>query len=194
MRKSKTPSPPAPFVYLRDVLPELAKSLSLDLRKIGERALAEQVSDLKIYGRCCNSFPCGRFYCVPQEERQEPYRRGLTRNVGLELIVAKDKIVEIETLLPEVDAVLQRVFPNAENDDQETILLKVEPDSLRRSGMGTISGRIYLQTDAGGFPEVGWDDIVVPVLCALAQCRQRCISWEQSPSGSLHGRAIPCGT
>jgi hypothetical protein len=84
----------------------------------------------------------------------------------LELIVAKDQIVEVNTLLPEVDAVLRRIFPNAEDVDQEAILLRVDPDSLRRSRIGTISGRIYLQTNAGGFPEAGWDDIVVPVLCA----------------------------
>ncbi|HXJ40167.1 MAG TPA: hypothetical protein VNH18_12890 [Bryobacteraceae bacterium] len=80
--------------------------------------------------------------------------------------MAKGKIVEVNTLLPEVDAILQGVFPNAENDNQDAILLRVDPESLQRSRMGTISGQVYLQTDAGGFPEVGWDDIVVPVLYA----------------------------
>ena len=46
------------------------------------------------------------------------------------------------------------------------VLLKVEPDSLRRTGKGTISGRVYLQTNKGGFPGVDWSDIVVAVLCA----------------------------
>jgi hypothetical protein len=92
------------------------------------------------------------------------YRKGLTRNVGLELIVAKGKFVEVNTLIPEVDRILQGVFPIAENDD--AILLRVDPESLRRSRTGTISGQVYLQTDAGSFPELGWDDIVVPVLCA----------------------------
>jgi len=56
-----------------------------------------------------------------------------------------------------------------------TILLKVEPDSLRRTGRRTISGRIYLQTNTGGSPQVGWSDIVVPVhplaCCAATQKR-----------------------
>lgn len=115
MRKSKRPSPPAQFVNLRDVLPELVGILRADLRKIGERTLAEQIPDLRIYGRCCNASPCGRFYCLPRYERRELYRKRLTRNIGLELIVAKGKIVEIETLLPEVDTVLRQIFPDPED-------------------------------------------------------------------------------
>ena len=118
MRKSRRPSPPARFVYLRDVFPELAKGLRADLRKMGERTLAEEIPGLRIYGRCCNSSPCGRFYCLPQEERRELYKKRLTRNIGLELIVAKGKIVEVETLLAEVDAVLSEIFPDPENDYQ----------------------------------------------------------------------------
>jgi hypothetical protein len=47
-----------------------------------------------------------------------------------------------------------------------SIVLKVEPATLHRTGLGTICGRIYLQTNAGGFPAVGWSDIIVPVLSA----------------------------
>ena len=118
MRKSKRPPPPAQFVYLREVLPELAKVLRADLRRIGERALAEQIPDLKIYGRCCNAPPCGRFYCVPEKERRELHGKGLTRNVGLDLTVAKGKIIEVETLLPEVDAVLRQIFPDPVSEDR----------------------------------------------------------------------------
>jgi hypothetical protein len=46
------------------------------------------------------------------------------------------------------------------------VSLKVEPASLNRSRLGTISGRIYLQTGTGGFPSAGWSDIVLPMLCA----------------------------
>jgi hypothetical protein len=116
MRKSKSPPPPAPFVYIRDVLPELVRVLRADLRKIGERTLAEQIPDLRIYGRCCNASPCGRFYCLPQGERRELYRKRLTRNVG-DLTVAEGMIVEVETLLPEVDAILSTIFPDPENAD-----------------------------------------------------------------------------
>lgn len=73
--------------------------------------------DLRIYARCCNCSPCGRFYCLPREERREVYRKGLTYNVGLELTVAKGKIVTVETLLPEVDSVLRRIFPDPEYPD-----------------------------------------------------------------------------
>jgi hypothetical protein len=81
------------------------------------KELADEVADLRVYGRCCNASPCGRFYCVPREERRELHRRGLTRNVGLELTVAKGKIVEVETCSPDVDAALQLVFPDPEYDN-----------------------------------------------------------------------------
>jgi hypothetical protein len=114
MRKSTVPQPHPPFVYLRDVLPSLAINLLADLRKLGERDLSEQISELRIYGRCCDASPCGRFYCLPTDERRELHRRKLTRTVGLEYTVANGRIVEVETLSPEVDAALKAVFPVAD--------------------------------------------------------------------------------
>lgn len=115
MRKSKRPPPPAEFVFLRDVLPDLARVLRDQLRKSGERDLAEQIQELRIYGRCCDATPCGRFYCLPKEERRRLQREGRVRSVGGgEIYAANSGIVEIETLLPEVDEVLRRVFPEAE--------------------------------------------------------------------------------
>lgn len=114
MRKSKTPQPHPLFVYLRDVLPSLAADLRADLRRIGERDLSEQITELRIYGRCCDASPCGRLYCLPRDERQELYRLKRTRNIGLEYTVADGRIVEVETLSPEVDAVLKSVFPIAD--------------------------------------------------------------------------------
>src|SRR5437868_3802384 len=110
MRKSQAPQCAPRFVYLGDVLPSLVVALRADLRKIGERELAEQVKDLRIYGRCCDVSPCGRFYCLPKDERRELYRRKQTRNVGMEYVVANGKILEVETLLPEVDTVLRSIF------------------------------------------------------------------------------------
>ena len=45
-------------------------------------------------------------------------------------------------------------------------MLKVEPDTLQQTKLGTISGRIYLQSPTGGFPALGWTDLIIPVLCA----------------------------
>jgi hypothetical protein len=109
MRKAKTPPPPAPFVWLRDVLPDIAKALRADLRQIGQKGLVAQVRDLRIYDRCrCGSVPCGTFYCVPQAELRELGRQAV--DVG-DVSVAKGRIVRVETLSPEVDAVLRRMFP-----------------------------------------------------------------------------------
>jgi hypothetical protein len=44
--------------------------------------------------------------------------------------------------------------------------LEVEPESLQKSRLGTVSGRIYIETDEGGFPGLGWNDVILPVLCA----------------------------
>jgi hypothetical protein len=99
------------------VLPDLAKWLRAYLRKMGEKELADGVPELRVYGRCCDASPCGRFYCLPKNERSELPRRGLTCNVGLELTVAKGRIVEVETCSPEVDAALKLVFPIPEYDN-----------------------------------------------------------------------------
>lgn len=115
MRTSKSPQQEPPFVYLRDVLPDLVDLLRLDLLRIGERTLAGQIKDLRIYGRCCDASPCGRFYCLPMEERRELYRRKQSRTVGMEYTVANGKIVEVETLSPEVDLVLRSLFPEPED-------------------------------------------------------------------------------
>src|SRR5690242_6437873 len=101
VRKSK-PSPPrippAPefFVYLRDVLPSFADDLKVMLRKTGDRDLAAKIDDLRIYGRCCDRRLCGRFYCLPREEREELYRRKQTHMRG-DFILAGGEILEVET-------------------------------------------------------------------------------------------------
>jgi hypothetical protein len=102
--------PPAPFVFVRDALPHLVKPLEANLRKMGHRQLAAQVHDLRIYGRCpCRAPNCGTFYCVPPDE----YKRlaGLGGDIG-DVTVAKGKITRVETLDSEVDAVLDRLFPD----------------------------------------------------------------------------------
>jgi hypothetical protein len=47
-----------------------------------------------------------------------------------------------------------------------TVGLTVDASSLRRSRLGTISGQIYLQSNQGAFPALGWSDMAIPFLCA----------------------------
>jgi hypothetical protein len=111
--------PPEPFVYLRDVFPDLVRSLRDWLRRIGERALAESIRELRIYGRCCDAPLCGTFYCLPLDERRRLHRMGRVRNIGMEILATKDQIVEVMTCLPEVDAVLREIFPEPEKSPGE---------------------------------------------------------------------------
>ena len=91
-------------------LPELAKTLRADLRKIRQAGLADQVVDLRIYDRCrCDSPNCGTFYCVSEQERKKLAGHG--HDIG-DVTVANGRIVRVETLSPEVDRVLRRIFPD----------------------------------------------------------------------------------
>jgi len=50
------------FELVREVLPDLVKPLQSQLRRIGHPAIAAQVRELRIFGRCpCESFSCGHF-------------------------------------------------------------------------------------------------------------------------------------
>jgi hypothetical protein len=118
MRKSKRPPPPAPFVYLRDVLPQLAADLRHSFRQEGERELADQIHDLRIYGRCCDGSPCGCIFCLPGDERRHLSVHGRKLEWVADCIVVDRKIVEVETFSAEVDAVLRSVFPVAEHRDE----------------------------------------------------------------------------
>ena len=116
MRKVEGPTAPAPFVHLRDVLPALAPLLRAGLRKIGERDLADQIQELKIYGRCCDASPCGTFFCVPKDERRNLHSKGLAHSVG-DFVVANGRIAEVTTCSSEVDTVLRQIFPEPEGLD-----------------------------------------------------------------------------
>lgn len=117
MRRDRKPEVHPPFVLLRDVLPELVKQLRVSLRKAGYRDLSEQVQELRVYGRCCNASPCGRFYCAPEDERRALWRRGIAAGVpGVDVMIARGRIIEVETLDPDVDMVLRQIFPQAEGD------------------------------------------------------------------------------
>jgi hypothetical protein len=110
MRKSKKPPTQPEFVFVREVLPELAKTLRASLRRDGQPRLAEQISELRIYGRCdCGLVDCGTFYCLPPEERRR--LRGFGDGTYDPVIVAKGKIVEVHLLDPGIADVLRQLFP-----------------------------------------------------------------------------------
>ena len=98
------------------LLPDLGALLRADLRKVGERALAEQIADLRIYGRCCDASPCGTFFCLSKEERRNLYRKRLAHTVR-DLIVAQGRIAEVITCSADVDTVLRQIFPEPEGLD-----------------------------------------------------------------------------
>ncbi len=99
---------PAPFVLLADVLPGLVRQLAQDLQKGGHRRLADQIPELRIYGRCsCGSRPCRTFYCLPPNEFAKLARSAKDID-GVS--IAKGRIVRVETLSAEVDSVLDQIF------------------------------------------------------------------------------------
>ena len=50
--------------------------------------------------------------------------------------------------------------------NDELVTLVVDPASFRQSARGTISGQIFIRMADGGFPMIGWSDVVLPVLAA----------------------------
>jgi len=111
MRKSQRPPEPIPYVLLRDIFPELVTELEWSLRKRRKRELAARIRDLRIYGRCDCGSGCGTFYCLPPDDRRKlsPGASGLEDPL---YVAANGEILEVETLDPEVDAVLAMLFPD----------------------------------------------------------------------------------
>jgi hypothetical protein len=118
MRKSRRPPPLPTFVLVRDAFPHLAKPLAASLRKRGHPELATQVPDLRIYGRCpCKARNCGTVYCVPPEEYKRLVR--LVCAIGDVWVARGTIIIEVETLDSEVDAVLDRLFPDLPDTNRD---------------------------------------------------------------------------
>ena len=110
MRKSKRQPEQPPYVLVRDVLPDTVEFLRRLLQKT---TLAEQVRDLRIYGRCpCGGPDCGTFYCVPPNDYERLAKRHGTDGKLDPVIVSNGKIIAVETLDPKVDAVLDQLFPD----------------------------------------------------------------------------------
>lgn len=112
MRKSAIPVPHPRFEFLKDVLPQTVKDLERALRQAKRPDLAEQVKELRIYGRCGCGARCGTFYCVPPDQyrRLAPFGSDMTHVVK----ESKGLIIHVETLDPAVDDVLQALFPDCD--------------------------------------------------------------------------------
>jgi hypothetical protein len=101
-------------MLINDLFPDLAKQLVRDLRKLKRTDLAEQVMNLRIVDRCrCGSEPCGTFYTQETESRQRMAKHAtdIMLKCGAILTEAQGRIVEIQTLDPQVDDVLRQVIP-----------------------------------------------------------------------------------
>lgn len=109
MSRQQTQPQQSPSFLVRDVLPDIAELLRRALRKT---VVAEQVADLRIYGRCpCGAPACGTFYCVPPEEHGKLVRHHGSDGSLDPVTVSNGRIITVQTLDPQVDAVLDRLFP-----------------------------------------------------------------------------------
>jgi len=101
-------------MLVHELFPELADQVRRDLRKLKRIDLAEQVMQLRIVDRCrCGSEACGMFYTEGVEFRRQntKQRADLMLQSGASISEAHRKIVEIETLDPQVERALRRIIP-----------------------------------------------------------------------------------
>lgn len=99
---------------LRKIFPTLAHELEVDLRRAGRRDLSDQVSSLQILDRCrCGEAHCGTLICrLPDENRLHGRHEGtILLEHGANVDVAEGVIMSVETLSPEINAVLVGLFP-----------------------------------------------------------------------------------
>jgi hypothetical protein len=99
---------------VHELFPELASRILRDLRRLKRTDLAEQVANLSIVDRCrCGSEACGTFYTQADEFRNRLPKHGtdIMLECGANVTEVNGKIVEIETLDPQVDETLRRVLP-----------------------------------------------------------------------------------
>ncbi len=101
-------------MLVHELFPELAKQIFRDLRRLKRTDLAAQVMSLHIADRCrCGSEACGTFYTQGTESRKRMPRHGtdLMLECGANVTEVDGRIVEIETLDPQVNETLRRVIP-----------------------------------------------------------------------------------
>ena len=96
----------------REMVPNLAKQLEADLRRIGRLDLAKELTELGIIDRCrCGSRFCRTFYC-----RQRATRCGLKYShielkCGVKLGVSRGHIASIQIISPAIRAILDKTIP-----------------------------------------------------------------------------------
>ena len=109
---AKSSEPPS--FLLGEVLPELADWLRHDCKRMRHHDLADRINDLRIYGRCDCGRPCGTFYCAP------PLQRAGQASEDMVIWTAQGRITEIQTLDPNVDAMLRGLFRTRYDEERST--------------------------------------------------------------------------
>ena len=101
-------------VELSEHFPSLAAELSEGLTKIDERALADSIEGLRVFGRCeCGQRNCGTFYARPRNEWDGQALRQVIPAVHrlMAIDIHADDIVCVEFLdRPDVVAFLDKYF------------------------------------------------------------------------------------
>ena len=101
-------------MLIPELLPDLAEQIFHDLRQLKRNDLAGQVMNLRIVDRCrCGSEACGTFYTQEAEFRKRTPTHGndIMLNCGANVTEVDGRIVEIETLDPQVNRTLCRLIP-----------------------------------------------------------------------------------
>ena len=101
-------------MLVRELFPELAKQILHDLRRLKRSDLAAEMMNLRVVDRCrCGEPVCGTFYTQDADLRKRIGTSGIDimLECGATVTEVKGRIVEIETLDPQVTEMLCRVIP-----------------------------------------------------------------------------------
>jgi hypothetical protein len=101
-------------MLVRELFPELAKQILHDLRRLKRNDLAAEMINLRVVDRCrCGEAVCGTFYTQDADLRKRIGTSGIDimLECGATVTEVKGRIVEIETLDPQVTEMLCRVIP-----------------------------------------------------------------------------------
>lgn len=96
-----------------ETFPDLAKQISLDLRKLKRRDPADQIKSLEIVHRCrCGQEDCGTLQTIAATERRKfrGHRNTMFLSPVLGLTEAEGHILDIETMDAEVEFDLRELF------------------------------------------------------------------------------------
>lgn len=97
---------------LFEIFPQLARGLVRDLRRAGREDLANQLAGLRVADRCrCGALACGTLL---SSASTTVGNGGVDATLMLgngNVSVSRGQIVSIETLSPEIEAVLRQLLP-----------------------------------------------------------------------------------